>query len=590
MDRSAFFIKRAGLSLIEVLVALSIFSLVGVASYVIGNSAVRGIHIYRETATTAALADKYMEIARNLPYSQMGTVHGNPSGALPDSASPLAVSYNNLNYQVFYEITNMTDPSSPGGQVDYKQVKVSLKNSATGHTVSFVTLMTPKGLATNTGGALSIKVFDAVGQPVSGAQIHITNSATTPTIDLTRTTDANGNWVEIGLSTSTTNYHVTATKNGYSSDQTYAVSAQNPNPAKPDATVAAGQVTGMSFSIDYTSGLQLAAVDQTCHPLSGVGIRLTGAKLIGTPSLLKFDTTYATDALGIISLNPLEWDNYTPTLSSSSNMIYGSSPIQQINLLPNTQQLATLIVGPTTPNSLLVIVKDGSTGNAIEGATVELSQATLGYDVSALTEGSILYQKDWSGGPGQANVIDPTKYSQDSGSVNIATLPTALRLAISGGSYATSSWLTSSSFDTGTASSSYTMLTWNPTSQTPSTTVAFQIATNNDNATWNYVGPDGTASSVYTVPGTTISTTNNNTRYFRYKALLSSTSTTTTPVLSNVTVNYVSGCAAPGQAMFAGLTTNVNYTVSISALGYTTQTISPISIGGQKVLQVLLMP
>jgi hypothetical protein len=150
--------------------------------------------------------------------------------------------------------------------------------------------------------------------------------------------------------------------------------------------------------------------------------------------------------------------------------------------------------------------------------------------------------------------------------------------------------LISSTFDTGTDSTSYTTLNWQPTSQDPSVTVKFQIATNNDNETWNFVGPDGTSSTYYTTPGTTIGTANNNNRYVRYKAYLSTTDTTKNPTLTSVGVNYVSGCFTPGQVIFPGLSQAEEYNVVVSMSGYTTKTISDLNISGYQTLQVLLTP
>ena len=80
-------------------------------------------------------------------------------------------------------------------------------------------------------------------------------------------------------------------------------------------------------------------------------------------------------------------------------------------------------------------------------------------------------------------------------------------------------------------------------SQTSCTTgagcaVKIQAAANNDNSTWNYVGPDGTANTYFTQQaGETISSSLNNNRYFRYKAYLATTNTTYTPFLNFVTIN-----------------------------------------------------
>lgn len=64
----------------------------------------------------------------------------------------------------------------------------------------------------------------------------------------------------------------------------------------------------------------------------------------------------------------------------------------------------------------------------------------------------------------------------------------------------------------------------------------FQVAINNDNATWNYIGPDGTSNTFFeaagTIPLNQISGT-----YIRYKAFFSGNATSA-PVLSDATINY----------------------------------------------------
>jgi hypothetical protein len=256
-------------------------------------------------------------------------------------------------------------------------------------------------------------------------------------------------------------------------------------------------------------------------------------------------------------------------------MIYGTSPIQQVNVLANTTQTFTIIAGPKTNNSLLVIVKDSATGNAIEGASVRLQLSSPSYDNTKYTAGSIWSQRDWSGG---------------SGNVDVDGIPAGMRLKFFAGEYQTPGIFTSSVFDTGTSATAYTTLEWQPTSQDPASSIKFQLATNNDNTTWNFIGPDGTASTYYTVPGTTISTTNNNARYIRYKTFLLTTDTSKTPVLTSVNVNYVAGCFTPGQAIFPSLTAADTYSLTISATGYQTQTIDNLHINGYGLQTILMAP
>jgi hypothetical protein len=269
-------------------------------------------------------------------------------------------------------------------------------------------------------------------------------------------------------------------------------------------------------------------------------------------------------------------------------MVYGSSPIQLATILPGTNQSFSFILGPATANSLLAVVKDASTGNPIQGAEVDLQAAINGgYVATGFTDGSIWSQQNWTGGEGQSDFSDSTKYYQDDGNISNNGIPSGVRLANIGNSYVFSGSLESSAFDTGTGLTSYTTLSWQPTSQNPATSIKFQIAANNDDKTWNYSGPDGTSQSYYTVPGTTVNNENNN-RYIRYKAFLLTTDASETPVLTSVNINYVSGCSAPGQVMFPGLQKNSAYQAVVSMSGYKTQTIGGLNVNGYNTLQVSL--
>jgi hypothetical protein len=449
----------------------------------------------------------------------------------------------------------------------------------------------PKGLeGTANAGALLLKVINAQGQAVPGASLHITNTALVPNIVLDRQTDASGNWIEVGLPPSVNGYHITATKNGYSTDSTYPITAQNPNPIKPDATVVVGQVTQVTFAIDLLANLTIKTLDQKCQPVNGVNVNVSGAKLIGTsPSVYKFNQNF-TSALGQIPLNNIEWDTYTPTLLTGQNlMVIGTSPIQQIDVLPGTSQVFTMLVGTQTTNSLLVIVKDAITGAALEDAQVHLQKGgSVPQDYYSLTGGSVWTQSSWTGGTGQADFTDATRYFTDDGNVDVNSAPTGVRLYKTSGNYASAGVLESSTFDTGTNQTNYTTFAWLPTSQDPATTLKFQIAVNNDNATWDYVGPDGTAASYFTSSGSSISSNADGNRYIRYKIYESTTAGNKTPILTSLTINYVAGCFSPGQSVFQNLTAGNNYSLDVSLAGYQTQTLNSLNISGNQVLQILL--
>jgi hypothetical protein len=324
-------------------------------------------------------------------------------------------------------------------------------------------------------------------------------------------------------------------------------------------------------------------------------VNIAGAKLIGTnPDVLKFNNNY-TSSSGQVLLNNLEWDTYTPTLlTGQSYVVYGTSPIQEISVLPNTTQTYTMILGTnSTSYSLLVIVKDAATGTALEGATVHLQKGgSQPQDYYGTTGGSVWNQSDWTSGPGQASWSAVDKYFVDDGNVDINSVPTGLRLKKVSGHYVASGVLESSTFDTG-ASSNFTTITWQPTSQDPAATLKFQIASSTDpngGNGWQYKGPDGTNGTYYTVSGTTISSVHDNDRYVRYKAFLSTTDDKKTPILTSLHINYVSGCYTPGQTMFPSLTSGQNYSLDVTLAGYQTQTISSLNITGNQTLEVLMSP
>jgi hypothetical protein len=83
----------------------------------------------------------------------------------------------------------------------------------------------------------------------------------------------------------------------------------------------------------------------------------------------------------------------------------------------------------------------------------------------------------------------------------------------------------------------WTSLAWGPESQS-SGTLKFRLATNNDNATWNYVGPGGSSSTYYTVATGEALWSGHVGRFVRARAYLDTTSTTLTPELETATITY----------------------------------------------------
>lgn len=596
-----------GFTLVELIVTIFVFAVLSSAFIAVISTLNRTVKLNREKTVLSNLASKYLEVVRNLPFSQIGTIHGVPTGNLPDEVSPYTTKIESVSYNIYYQVSWIDDPAdgtalldSDANPTDYKQIKMMVQNLATGQITSYVTTAVPKGLeGNNNAGTLIAKVFNASGQPVEDATVVITG--VTNSVNITLTTDALGQAVQVGLAPGVNAYHVVVTKDGYSSDQTYPITAQNPNPTKPDPTIAVGQVTLVSFSIDLLSTLTIKTLDSQCLNLNGIGVNVAGSKIIGTgPNVYKFNADYISGPVtypsGRIILSNLEWDIYTPSLTAATLQtwnIKGTSPIQSINVLPGASQTFTIILTESTAHSMLVIVKDAVTGSALEGAIIEFQKGGSNpQDYFGISGGSVWTQNDFTGNSGVAMwaTTTPNTYWQASGGIYINNGSNDVELQKVGGHYLvnSTSTLESSTFDTGTGLTDYSTITWAPTSQTAGTWLGFQVAANNDNATWNYVGPDGTAKTYYTVPGSNISGTLDNNQYFRFKAYLTTSNTNRTPVFSNIQINYVSGCQTPGQWLFDDITPSQGtpYTLTVTLPGYQTQVISGVIVNGNGNIEV----
>ena len=568
---------RKGISLIEVILAIGIVVMLFGGIYTAYIGILDAIQNSELRNAAAGVLNRKVEIIRNLPYASVGVVGGIPSGVLP--AQENTTSTMGTAFTVKTVVRNIDDPFDGvlGGApndtspADYKLVELEVSCPTCIHFIPLVltTTASPKNLEGPTsGGSLFINVFNAGGQPVQDATVHITNASVTPAIDLTDTTNANGVLQLVGVPTSTQGYRLEASKQGYSSERTYPIGGQgNPNPVKPDANVAAQTITEISFSIDTVSTMHIAARNNVCVPIGGQAVSVKGAKLIGTsPNVLKFSTSSALDASGNKTYGNLEWDTYTVSVSTSSYALAGIFPLQPVTLNPASAIDAFFTLASSSVRSLMVAVKDAAAGSGITDAIVQLSAAG-GYSKTLTTGRSVLTHTDWSGGA----YLDQSGMDAES---------TSGILTMAGPPYSTSTtaWLVSETFDIGGASSTFYTVSWSPASTPGGTSMKFQLASNNDNATWNYVGPDGTGGSYYTTSGAQISGGHSGNRYLRYKVFMSTTDAGATPSLDDIEIEFNGPCVPPAHAFFANLGAGT-YTLTVDAVGYL-QATSSVVIGG----------
>jgi prepilin-type N-terminal cleavage/methylation domain-containing protein len=578
-------INNDGFTLIEVLISVAIFSILAIAVFGGFSQLMRGISILEIKNGAANLATERIEVVRSLNYEDVGLVNGSPVGVINNEE---VFTSNNIDFTVRTTIRSIDDKFDGllGGDpadddpVDYKFVQFDIYcvDCIYPNTMSFYTNVSPQDpiLGDNNNGAIFVNVLDSYGDPIQGVDIALYSDASTTTIDISDVTDVYGQLKVFDLPVGTEAYQVGVSKSGYSSDQTYETGlVDNPNPNRPHLNVIENQITSVTFTIDILSDLEVVTQNLSCAGVSGVDFNLKSSKTIGD-DVYKFDQDFISSGSGFVSVNGIEWDNYSVDVFDSTYKLYGSDQFLPFKINSNTQNDLNLFVGPNDPNILLVQVKDFSTGLPVSGATVRLWGGT--FDQSIETENGYVRQTDWSGGPGQENFSDDTRFFEGDSNLDylnadIVTLDTFE------GDYVSNGYLESSIIDLST-STDFISIDWSPQDNPDNTDLKFQLATNNivtATSTWGFVGPDGTSSTYYENSGNSINNLHDADRYLKYRSYLETSDSLSTPILSDLTISYETSCFPSGQVYFTNLDSGI-YNLSVEKEGYTTHEILDFSV------------
>lgn len=584
---------QEGFTLIDVLISVAIIVLLFGGIYLIYFSIIDVINNIELRTAATSVVEGELEVIRNLDYTDVGTVGGVPTGAIAPSKS---ITFDNFDFSVSTTVRNIDDPfdGTLGGvpndtaPADYKliQMEIGCPDCAKFVPLVYTATVAPKNLeSASQGGSIFINVFDAYAEPVGGASVHVVNSSVAPAIDLVDATNNNGVLQLVGVPTSTQSYEISVSLPGYAPEQTYdSGDLGGSAPVTPHVTVAAQTVTSISFVINKSSDISVEAKDVVCSPISGVDFRIDGTNLIGRdPDFLRFSTTSITSATSAIRFSEVPADTYSFVMNSSSLDILGTMPFTPIVVNPSSTIDFDFIVEPANPRSLLVAVKDGVTRGAIPGAAVTL--ASLPFSETKTTGRAFVGHTDWSSGA----------YDSKDG-VDTDGFPGSLVLELNASStYTTStvSWLVSGTIDVGSNSSTFYTLNWLPTSQPPLTglnSALFQLASNNDNTTWDFIGPDGTASSYYSSSGEAIHNSHSGDRYLRYKVFLRTADENTTPSIADLSVEFNGPCVPQGHVLFTNLALASDYILETAAAGYIQSTSTVDILGDWQQTEVLLTP
>ncbi len=425
--------QKRGFTLVETLVGTAVFLLVALAAFKSFGVLMDGVSVSRAKIVATSIANEKFEIIRNLSYDDVGILGGLPAGKIARTEN---ITRDNYSFTILTSIRSIDDPfdGTLGGTpndlspADYKMVDldISCSNCKYSSMLNFTTLVAPRALeSVSSNGALFIRAFNAAGAPVPQASVHIVNTNTNPDTIIDEITDNDG-WLKIiDAIPGTKAYNITVTKSGYSQDQTYPVGGvAGSSPVKPDSTVATRQVTQITFAIDTLGSLNVSSVDNTCLVLPSIPFTLSGAKLIGTPSVLKYSQTFTTDSTGQKTIPNLEWDSYSISPSGSTYDVAGTMPVSSFPINPGENKSVQFMTVAHSNRALLVSVKT-STGAAIaDGTTIRLQKS--GFDQTKTTSStgcSAPGQAFWNGlGTGNYTLtVSKTGYQTSTSSISLSS-------------------------------------------------------------------------------------------------------------------------------------------------------------------------
>lgn len=362
--------KEKGMTLIDVIIGIALIMLVFYGLYGTFRLSIVLIGSNKAKVGAMSLATEKMEFVRSMSYDALGTVGGIPAGLLPQTET---IELNQTTYTRRTFITYVDDPEDGlddedenGITADYKKVKVELEWTLKDRVQSYAitSSVVPVGIENITGGGtLKIAVFDASALPVTSAQVRIRNTTVSPPIDVTTFTNLSGVAIFPGGTPEGSNYHITVTKAGYSTDSTYDATAQNPNPLPANLSVVEGETTTGSFAIDVLSNLFVNTFDPvattTTHDTfdSGGGIaQLSNTARAGGDILLaatngEYYADGTADSLTIASPYLVSWGEVTfahtvpETTSLRYQLLYNNGtdfvPIPESDLIGNATGFTT---------------------------------------------------------------------------------------------------------------------------------------------------------------------------------------------------------------------------------------------------------
>lgn len=264
------FAKNSGFTLVEAIIVSALTVTIFGALFSSFQYSLRLINYSRAKLSALAVATERMEYFRSLPYVDVGTLSGIPSGTIAQNST---TTLNGINFHERVLVEYVDDAAdgldaadSNGILADYKRIKLEYSWQIGDETnqITLVSNIVPRSVETTAGGgSVRINVINDQSLPLPGASVRLVNNTIVPNIDVIKITDANGAALFSGAPAGS-DYEVIVSGsiagNDYSTAQTYEVTVANPTPVVSPFSVVESDVSTLTFQIGELSSFDVTTL------------------------------------------------------------------------------------------------------------------------------------------------------------------------------------------------------------------------------------------------------------------------------------------------------------------------------------------
>lgn len=339
---------QSGFTLVELVISLTVLAMVSVSLLGLFTTLVRSAVQMKRRSVGLTLATNQMEYLRGLPYNNLA-VQGGSIVATNPLPSTTTQTIDNYDYTVKTSVNYLDDAFDGCGNypnqtlketycrnygftnngvldqnpADYKSVNVKVLDTSGGILSEIDTQIAARVAETNNStGGMFITVLDDNGDPLQGATVQVVNTTTSPGVNVSDTTDQNGNAVFYSLPPDPLNYDyaITASLTGYSTLATIVPSGSlQPNYSNQRVITQQSSLLTMNLRPQGVNSLAIEATDTAGNPLNNLKLYLKGGykkynSVTDTSyyydTMTPTDTRVTTDASGLAAVTNLVPGDY----------------------------------------------------------------------------------------------------------------------------------------------------------------------------------------------------------------------------------------------------------------------------------------